>query len=252
MKPSTAILGALWGWSALTALAGPLSLDRGVVGSGGGTSSSARFGVLGTVGQPVASTEVSHQGTWSERAGFWAQTLRWLNVPPVAVADAAERRAGQGTHLLVTELLANDSDGDWDALQVLSVAATSTAGGAVFREGPWVIYEPPAGGGPASDSFTYQVTDGQGGVTVGAVLIQVALPPANGASPLAVRNLVGPPEQVEVRFQGIAGRTYRVQTAATVDGPWSDLGSRTAGGTGVILFLESPQALPRFYRIIEP
>jgi hypothetical protein len=57
---------------------------------------------------------------------------------------------------------------------------------------------------------------------------------------------------VEVRFQGIAGRSYRGQTAATVDGPWTDLGSRTAGGAGVILFLESPQVLPRFYRIIEP
>jgi len=252
MKPQAASLGMLWAMSALSALAGSLSLDRSVVGSGGGTSSSARFALLGTMGQPVVTTEVSQQGALAGRAGFWAQTLRWLNAPPVTAADAAERRTGQGTHLLAAELVANDSDGDWDSLQLQSVAATSTAGGTVFREGPWVIYEPPAGGGPATDSFTYQVTDGQGGITVGTVLVQVALPPVAGAVPLSIRTLPGPPTQVEVRFQGIAGRSYRVQTATTVNGPWTDLGNRTAGGTGVILFQESPQPSPRFFRIIEP
>lgn len=247
----TALFTALLGLS-VPRLLGDLVVDRSVLGAGGGAMTSARFAVVGTIGQPVASPAVSSQGAWAERAGFWAQTLRWLNASPTAATDATERRAGQGTHLLAAELLANDADGDWDTLQVLTVAATSTAGGTVFREGPWVIYEPPAGGGPGTDSFTYQVTDGQGGITVGTVFVHVALPPVVGAASLAVRTLAGPPVQVEVRFQGIPGRTYRVETAGAVEGPWSSLGSRSAGSTGVILFLEAPQPGPRFYRIVEP
>lgn len=247
----TALFAALVAMS-VPRLLGDLVLDRSVLGAGGGAMASDRFAVVGTVGQSVASAAVSSTGTWAERTGFWAQTLRWLNAPPTAAADATERRAGQGTHLLAKELLVNDSDGDWDSLQVLAVAPTSTAGGTVLREGPWVIYEPPAGGGPSTDSFTYQVTDGQGGITVGTVFVHVALPPVVGAASLAVRTLAGPPAQVEVRFQGIPGRTYRVETAGAVIGPWSSLGSRSAGSTGVILFLEAPQPGPRFYRIVEP
>jgi hypothetical protein len=231
---------------------GALDLDRGVLSAGGGAAASSRFAVIGTIGQPVAHTAPATVGTLAARAGFWSQALRWLNAPPVAANDTVARRAGQGAHVLASQLLANDADGDLDTLQLLSVAATSAGGGTVLRDGPWVIYLPPISGGPPTDSFTYQVSDGSGGTAAGTVIVQVALPPDTSAGPLAIRSLAGPPVQVEVRFQGIAGRSYRVQTASAVTGPWADSGTIAADGVGVLVFLETLQPDPRFFRILEP
>jgi Bacterial Ig domain len=236
----------------VTLVAGPLRLDRGVLTAGGGAASSARFAVNGSLGQPVAHSEAATAGALAGRAGYWSQTLRWLNAVPAAGTDSLERRAGQGAHVLAAELTGNDTDGDWDPLQVASVATASANGGAVLRDGPWILYQPPAGGGPATDSFTYQVADGLGGISEGTVFVQVAGPAAASASPLAIRALGGSPAQVEVRFQGIAGRSYRVETAAAVNGPWADAGTVAAGTDGRILFVEAVTVEPRFFRLLEP
>lgn len=236
----------------LPAASGPLRLDRDVLSAGGGAASSPRFSVIGSVGQPVAASEPATAGAFAGRAGFWSQTLRWLNAAPAAGSDSVERRAGQGAHVLAADLVGNDTDGDWDPLQVASVASASANGGAVLRDGPWIVYQPPVGGGPAADTFTYQVADGLGGFSVGTVLVQVAGAPGTSAGPLAIRTLGGSPVQVEVRFQGIAGRSYRVETAAAVNGPWTDAGPVVAGTDGRVLFVEAVTADPRFFRLLEP
>lgn len=242
------LLGGLGG----SLVAGPVQLDRGLVSSGGGVAATSRFSVAGTIGQPVANSTAATSAAFADRSGFWSQVLRWVNATPTATADTVARRAGQGTHVLASQLVGNDRDGDWDALQLLSVNAASAGGGTVVRDGPWIIYLPPVSGGPATDSFTYQVSDGFGGTAVGTVSVQVALPPDTSAGPLSIRSLTGPPVQVEVRFQGIAGRSYRVQTAAAVTGPWAEAGTIAADGVGVLLFVETPQPDPRFFRILEP
>ncbi len=233
-------------------LAAPVSLDRAHFPAGGGTLRSSRFSVTGSIGQSMAATTPSTGTELAARAGFWSQTLRWLNAIPVPGSDLVERRAGQGAHVLVASLLANDRDGDWDRLSLLSLAGTSTGGGSLFRDGPWIVYLPPGGAGPATDSFTYQIADGLGGVATGTVVIQIPLPPLVSGSPLAIRNLPGPPAQVEVRFQGVAGRTYQVQTADAATGPWIPSASVVATTSGLLLFTEPPQAGPRFFRVIEP
>jgi hypothetical protein len=233
-------------------VAGPLSFDRGVLSAGGGAAVTPRFSVTGSLGQPVAHSESATAGAFAGRAGFWSQTLRWLNAAPAAGSDSVERRAGQGAHVLAAGLLGNDTDGDWDGLQVASVATASANGGVVLRDGPWIVYQPPAGGGPTTDSFTYQVADGLGGLSEGTVFVQVAGPPGTAAGPLAIRALGGSPAQVEVRFQGIAGRSYRVETAPAVNGPWTAAGTVAAGTDGRVLFVEPVTAEPRFFRLLEP
>lgn len=248
-------LSVRWGWLTLpmvTLVAGPLRLDQSVLSAGGGAASSPRFSVNGSLGQPVAHSEASTAGAFAGRSGFWSQTLRWLNAAPAAGSDNVERRAGQGAHVLAASLLGNDTDGDWDGLQVASVATASANGGVVLRDGPWIVYQPPAGGGPATDSFTYQVADGLGGLSEGTVFVQVAGPPGTSASPLAIRALGGSPAQVEVRFQGIAGRGYRVETAPAVNGPWTAAGTVAAGTDGRVLFVEPVTVEPRFFRLLEP
>ena len=245
-------LGLLLG-AGLSLLAEPVQLERGLVSGGGGVAGSGRFSVTGTIGQPVADSAGGAGAALANRAGIWSQLLRWLNAAPTPAADVAERRAGQGAHVLASRLLANDRDGDWDPLQLVSVDGVSVNGGTVRRDGPWVVYLPPAAGNPtADDAFSYRVSDGFGASVVGTVQVRVAAAPAAAASPLAIRALAGPPAQVEVRFQGIAGRTYRLQTAPAVNGPWSDAGGPAASAAGVLTFTEAPPTDPRFYRLLEP
>lgn len=229
-----------------------LRLDRGLFPAGGGSASSARFSVTGSLGQPVASVGVSEAAPLAARSGFWSQLLRWVNAPPLPSDDSLERRAGQGAHVLAAQLLVNDGDADWDTLSFSTVDATSASGGSVYLDGPWIVYVPPVGGGPATDSFKYHVADGHGGISTGTVFVQVAAPPVVGAAPLAIRSVVGPPASVEVRFQGVPGRSYQVQTANDVAGPWNAAGTIEASTSGVILFNEPTQPDPRFFRIIEP
>jgi hypothetical protein len=231
------------------AIAGTLSLDRGVISAGGGDVLGTGYGLGGTIGQPVAHSASTSAGTLAGRAGYWAQVMRWVNAVPIAIEDQVERRPGQGASVLAADLLLNDSDGDWDVLRLVAVDPVSAGGGTVSREGPWVVYMPAVGADPgAADSFRYQVSDGLGGVVFGTVQVRVA----TGAVALEIQLLAGPPEQIEVRFQGIAGRTYQLQTAPTMEGPWATAGSITATGAGAISFLSSTAGELRFFRVQGP
>lgn len=253
MNSRAVVRFGLLGAPAFALVAGPLQLDRGLVSGGGGAATTARFSVIGSIGQPVANSSAATASPLAGRAGFWSQVVRWVNVPPTPVADTVERRPGQGAHVLATQLVANDGDGDWDPLQFVSVEAVSANGGTVVLDGPWVVYLPPGGGDPlASDSFAYHVTDGVGAPVAGTVTVLIAAPPGTTASPLEIRALAGAPAQVEVRFQGIAGRAYRIETAPAVNGPWTGAGNLVAGATGVLTFTEPVAVEPRFFRILEP
>jgi uncharacterized delta-60 repeat protein len=54
---------------------------------------------------------------------------------------------------------------------------------------------------------------------------------------------------LRVRMNGLAGRTYEVQRAGNVDGPWSTIATVTAPGSGLIEFVEAtPPTGSLFYR----
>jgi len=149
----------------LAASAGSLSLENSVLPGGGGSGRTGRFSLDGSIGQPVAESAASigSSSAVAERAGFWSQVVRWINADPVARQDIVERRTGQGTHVLIRTLLANDSGTDLELLGLASFDLTTAAGGSVFRDGPWLNYQPPASGAdPAEDSFTYTARDALG------------------------------------------------------------------------------------------
>lgn len=240
--------------TSVTACAAPLSLDSSVFSGGGGRSGSARFSVTGSIGQPVAVQESGPAGNFEGRAGFWSQVQRWLNAPPVPAADSVSRRPGEGAHFLLSHLLGNDADADFDPLSFAGFEPLSANGGSVLREGPWLIYQPPAGGDPhAGDTVTYYVTDGLAGPVAGLVqIVQFVPTDAGPPNALAIAADPGPPAAVRVRFQGIAGRSYRVQVAAGVNGPWNDLGTVAAGPDGRAEFTDTMTAGTSFYRLVEP
>ena len=56
-----------------------------------------------------------------------------------------------------------------------------------------------------------------------------------------------------LRFSGVPGSDYRLQRAASVTGPWSDLATNTAPASGLIEYHETtPPPGKSFYRSVHP
>lgn len=93
------------------------------------------------------------------------------NHPPLTNTDSASTSEARPVTINV---LANDTDPDGDALTLSSV--TPPAHGTASVDGGNVVYSPaPTYSGP--DSFTYNVTDGQGGTATGTVNVSVSATP---------------------------------------------------------------------------
>jgi hypothetical protein len=61
------------------------------------------------------------------------------------------------------------------------------------------------------------------------------------------------PGAVQIRFAGIVGRTYSVQRAPAVTGPWTTIGTATVGPTGIASFNDdNPPPDSAFYRTAYP
>jgi VCBS repeat-containing protein len=112
------------------------------------------------------------------------------NAPPEAADDAAT--TGEDTPVTIA-VLANDTDADGDALSILSADASSALGGAVSVAGGAIAYDPAgatgalAAGETVEDSFSYTVSDGNGGSDTATVTVTVT--GANDA-PLAAPDAV--------------------------------------------------------------
>ena len=260
MSPLPAIstatrIAILAGMSAICLLsqAQDLSVLPYVFPSGGGRVANSRFVLDGTLGQSTVLTAPEVVDDLVSRSGFWSQIVRWINGLPQANADAVARRPGEGAHILIRQLLANDRDPDFDNLSLVDFDTVTALGGVVYRDGPWLVYEPPTAAGPqAEDSFSYRMTDGSSPVA-GSVRVGPFIPSASGPpNALSIILDSGPPAAVHVRFQGIAGRRYKVQSAAAPAGPWTDRTEITASPNGQVLFSEPPNSEPRFYRLVEP
>ncbi len=101
-------------------------------------------------------------------------TVTPVNDAPVAVNDSAT--TPQDTAVTI-DVLANDTDVDGDALSVESM--TQPMHGLVMLDANDHIVYTPAAGYNGPDSFTYTVSDGNGGTDTAAVTISVT--PASGA-----------------------------------------------------------------------
>ncbi len=109
-----------------------------------------------------------------------------LNGPPEAVADEINTAEGTPGD---TNVLANDLDPDGDSLAIQSW--TQATYGSVVCGETECTYTPTDIGFSGSDSFTYTVSDGQGGTDVGDVAVTVS--PTN-EQPLAVDDVLSTAE----------------------------------------------------------
>ena len=115
---------------------------------------------------------------------------RFINRGPTAVNDAFTVDCAAP---ITFNVLANDSDPDGDALTITSV---STPGkGTVAISGARIVYTPSATTcGGATDSFTYTISDGKGGVATATVAVTInnttppPPPPPVNVLPVAVND----------------------------------------------------------------
>jgi hypothetical protein len=96
-----------------------------------------------------------------------------VNDDPAAADDAAT--VGQGSVDNDLDLLGNDGDVDGDALQVTAVGDPANGSAQIGPGGGAVLYTPDAGFSGA-DSFTYTVSDGNGGEATATVSVTVTAP----------------------------------------------------------------------------
>jgi len=169
----------------------------------------------------------------------------------VAGPDTLQRPFNGGVKVLISDLLANDTDPDGDALAIVGVSSNSAAGGLVRLKGNWVYYTPPAG--PADpDTFTYMLTDGHCAIVPGLVTVTIGTNNSQFAN-FRIENLGD--GSFRLSFAGIPGRLYRIQYCEDLANPtWQDLTSITADSLGEYEYVDTPPAgaPSRFYRSVSP
>ena len=174
------------------------------------------------------------------------------NAAPVAGTDSVTRSKGRTVKVLISTLLANDTDVDGPSALTLTGVNSPSANGATVRLlGNYVVYE--ADAGDANDSFTYTVSDGTA-TSVGTVNVTAA-DPAGVTLNIVLEAPVGSERQFTVA--GIPGRAYKLQSATVLTGPWSGVvgvgAAGNAAANGALLLRDvAPPGGSTFYRVIEP
>ncbi len=162
----------------------PLSVVSVSQGSHGSVTVNAD-GTLTYIPEPNFSGTDSFSYTISDGQGGSSTATTEVSVAPVNDAPLAQDDAYSGDEdtAITGNVLANDSDPDGDALTVTSTGTLATAaGGSVILNADGAFsYTPPAGYS-GTDSFTYTISDGQGGSSTATTEVSVA--PVNDA-PLA-------------------------------------------------------------------
>ena len=222
--------------------------------------------VLGasTLGAGIAilnTSSLSHgnhsiSGEYQGDGNFFGATngiLQLIDIPPITAAITLSRYPASGVKIRTSALLTNDSDPDGDTFSLLSVSATSAAGGIVTTQGDWICYQPPDNF-TNTDSFSEVIQDSFNLQTTGSVSVLIRI------DTNAPQNIVPPGDGIgnrlaSVQFFGIPLRVYTIQyttNAATSD--WQTLGTATAHSTGLIQFFDDPppNSPPRTYRTTYP
>lgn len=167
--------------------------------------------------------------------------------PLFATADVGQRpdAAGAGTKINV---LSNDLlNGGTPSISALD--AESAAHGTLTHVGAFVFYTPI--GDPASDSFTYTLSDGNGHSAQATVIIT-----RRGIDNAQSSNIVGyngVPGNFTITFAGIPGLFYSAQWGPSVTGPWTTFATPKAADNGLVSVTDTDShGGSAFYRTVYP
>ena len=157
--------------------------------------------------------------------------------------------------LSLRKLLVHASDADGDSLTVSAVGPTSAKGGTVALLSSSVSYTPPAGFS-GNDTFSITIMDSRGASVIGTVTVTVgAAAGGSGSGGLPVN----PPRlrplgdgTMEVAFQGIPGRSYKIQRSTDL-ATWTAVAVVTASNSGSMTWTDpAPPQPTAYYRLAWP
>ncbi len=172
-------------------------------------------------------------------------TVNAVNTLPVAGSDAAFVHWNSTSLIAITNLLANDTDGDGEVLSLSSVPANSAAGSALNATLGNISYQP-TNTFFGADSFNYVITDTRGGFATGAVSVTVVRPEIVSWSALSNG-------QFQMLFSGLPSSSYIAQ-AATNLGTWEALATNLTTTNGLWNYVDTnaPAWPQRYYRFSTP
>ncbi|HEX5871637.1 MAG TPA: Ig-like domain-containing protein, partial [Longimicrobium sp.] len=113
----------------------------------------------------VAPGSATISATCQAASGSATLTVFNPNTPPVAQPDTFEAIGNVTVPVAAPGVLANDTDGEGDALQAVAETIPTTGGGTVTMNADGSFTYLSAAGFTGEDSFTYTVTDGQDSAT---------------------------------------------------------------------------------------
>jgi len=186
-------------------------------------------------GQTLTRTNVSGVVTNFDTVGIFAPgapgtftvdnvAVTVSNIPPVANVMTVPRTAGMRLLIALSDLATNWTDIAGNPVTLTGIAATSTNGATLFPlnlttnlDGSYVITDSTFIGyvnnTNVNDQFTYTISDGKGGTSVGYVNIVVSSSPLFGqATSIAA---AGDPA-INVSFAGHPGYSYSVQRSTNL------------------------------------
>ncbi|MCR4378460.1 MAG: cadherin-like domain-containing protein [Rhodospirillales bacterium] len=180
-----------------------LSIDAsttrgGVVDNGDGTFSYDPATAFQYLAEGESATDTFTYTVSDGHGGTARTTVTMLvtgsNDGPVAVADSLAVGEDAALTFSAADLLANDSDADAsDVLTITAIDSTATLGSLVdngddtYTYDPGMAFQHLAEGETATDSFSYTVSDGHGGVAVATVTMTIT--GANDAPVVVADNL---------------------------------------------------------------
>jgi hypothetical protein len=174
-----------------------------------------------------------------------------LNTPPIAVADVLSHPIDAPVNITASSLLANDFDPEGDSVSLVTVDATSAAGGTLAITGTTITYTPPQGLS-SSDQFQYTVADSNGDTS--STTVQMVIAPPISDQPL---NTVSVTKQSDgeflIRFRQQTGfNEYIIQFSNDLTNPvWQTLKDAHAGADGFVEVLVDPSAAANtFFRAV--
>jgi hypothetical protein len=182
-----------------------------------------------------------------------------VNTPPVAPNSDAGVTANHPLVLSVIKLLSTASDADaGDTLSVSAAGPTSAHGPAnnvVLNSGAGTITYTPATDYIGSDSFSYTVSDGNGGTAIPMVIVNVTSD--SGGSPNVVSSSYDSGSQTfHVTFAGVPGYWYTIQWSPNVNsGPWTSFPDKVQASQtdGLFEVVDQVSQTPaRYYRTVYP
>jgi len=187
-----------------------------------------------------------------------------LNHPPVPTTVVYQRAASLPLEILISDLLTNVTDVDGDPITLVGVGTDGlnlqTTNGVTLSTDSNYIYYTNSVMPNVNDSFEYAVSDGQGGVSLGTIMIVVN---TNYVTPPSIPVILSTTNAV-VNFFGVPGAQYEVDRSTNLTPGlgmgWVPISTNVAPVSGIIqvndtfqnLGIQTPPTPPASYYRLRP